>query len=107
MILDFKDFFVTEIYSHLANCLFFLAKKLAKQTILVSGQQNFARTSQRASHTNKKDLMMLLYEGCNKSISRAQFMCRTLYNWAIPAAVNVKQSSSCRDTCTTEQFQLR
>jgi hypothetical protein len=38
---------------------FFLSKKLAKQTILVSGQQNFARTSQRASHTSKKNLMML------------------------------------------------
>ncbi len=45
--------------SHLANCLFFLVKKLSKHTILVSGQQNFARTSQRASHTNKKNIMML------------------------------------------------
>jgi hypothetical protein len=81
MILDFKDFFVTEIFSHLANCLFFLAKKLAKQTILVSGQQNFARTSQKASHTNKNKIMMLpltVCEGCNESISRAQFMWRAL-----------------------------
>jgi hypothetical protein len=45
MILEFKDFFIKNIFSHLANCLFFLAKKLAKQTIVVSGQQKFAGIS--------------------------------------------------------------
>jgi hypothetical protein len=31
----------------------------AKQTILVSGQQKFARISQRASHTYKKNFVVL------------------------------------------------
>jgi hypothetical protein len=38
---------------------FFLPKSLPNKKRLVSGQQIFARTSQRVSYTNKKNLMML------------------------------------------------
>jgi hypothetical protein len=52
-------FFVSEIFSHLARQLFFLAKQLAKHTVSVSGQQKFIRSSPRASHTCKKNLKAL------------------------------------------------
>jgi hypothetical protein len=54
MILEFTDLFITEIFSHLAKCLFFLAKKLAKQTILVSKNNILPEPAKgQATHTRK------------------------------------------------------
>jgi hypothetical protein len=52
--IEFSDFFITEIVSHLEKCLFFLAKKLAKQTTLVSGQQKIAKPAKEQAKQTRK-----------------------------------------------------
>jgi hypothetical protein len=42
-----------------SKLVFFSFQKASQTNNFSSGQQNFARTSQRASHTSKKNLMML------------------------------------------------
>jgi hypothetical protein len=52
-------FFCHRKFKPSSKGFFFLAEKHAKQTVLVSGEQKFVRTSQRASYTRKKNLMEL------------------------------------------------
>jgi hypothetical protein len=63
---DIKSFFVTKIFSHVAERLFYFAKKLSKQNVLVLEGQKSARTSQKtshtASHTHGKILMALPHQ---------------------------------------------
>ncbi len=56
---SFKIFLSQKFSAIWQTVFFFLAKKLAKQTILVSGQHKFARISQGASNTYKKYFMVL------------------------------------------------
>jgi hypothetical protein len=77
--IGFLRFFHHRNFQSSSKLSFFLAKKLAKQTVLVSGQQNFPEPAKgHATQIKKISLCCHLYEGCNDSISRAQFMWLTL-----------------------------
>jgi hypothetical protein len=53
------NFFVTKIFNHVAEHLFYFAKNLAKKRVLVLEEQKIVKIGQRASNTTSKNFITL------------------------------------------------